>query len=296
MIYFLERKRRPSQREKVHETAQVLRMLKHLEKLEIRDGVLYRISKDKVGKRRYQLKVPNSLKPTVLRGTHDNVGHQGQSRTLHIVCQRFFWNGMDNEVRKHVTHCKRCVLSKTPEPDARTPLESIKTCEPLELVCIDFWSAEGKTVWMCSFSQTILPNWYMVFPCPNQTAKVVAQKLWNQLFCVFGFPHRIHSDQGANFESKLISELLEISGANKSHTIPYQPMGNGQTERFNRTLGKMIHSLPTRAKVHWPQMIQTFTFAYNCTIYETTGFAPPPTSCMGVFRDNKVVDYDDFVN
>lgn len=51
---------------------------------------------------------------------------------------------MDNKVRKYVTHCKRCVLSKTPKPDARAPLESVKTCEPLELVRIDFWSAEGR--------------------------------------------------------------------------------------------------------------------------------------------------------
>ncbi|KAL0154116.1 hypothetical protein M9458_050575 [Cirrhinus mrigala] len=305
VIYFLERKRRPSQREKVHETSQVLRMLKHWEKLEIKDGVLYRISKDKAGKKRYQLVVPNSLKSTVLRGTH-----QGQRRTLHLVRQRFFWSGMDNEVRKYVTHCKRCVLSKTPEPDARAPLESVKTCEPLELVCIDFWSAEGRNgdsvdVLVLTDHFTKLPH---AFPCPNQTAKVVAQKLWNQFFCVYVFPRRIHSDQGANFESKLISELLEISGVKKSHTTPYHPMGNGQTERFNRTLGNMIRSLPTRAKVHWPQMIQTLTFAYNCTIHETTGFAPfylmfsrvprLPVDIMfeSVLRDNEVVDYNDYVS
>ncbi len=148
-------------------------MLKHWEKLEIRDGVLYRISKDKVGKRRYQLVVPNSLKSTVLRGTHDDVGHQGQGRTLHLVRQRFFWNGMDNEVRKYVTHCKHCVLSKTPEPDARAPLESIKTCEPLELVCIDFWSAEGRNG--DSVDVLVLTDHFTklahAFPCPNQTAK-----------------------------------------------------------------------------------------------------------------------------
>lgn len=87
VVYFLERNRWPSQREKVHETAQVLRMLKHWEKLEIRDVVLYKRSKDKVGKRTYQLEVPSYLKLTVLRGTHDDVGHQGQSRTLHLVRQ-----------------------------------------------------------------------------------------------------------------------------------------------------------------------------------------------------------------
>lgn len=290
--------------------AQVLRMLKHWEKFELRDGVLYRRSKDKVGKRRYQLVVPSSLKSTVLRGTHDDVGHQGQTRTLHLVRQRFFWSGMDDEVRKYVTQCKRCVLSKTPEPDARAPLELVKTCEPLELVCIDFWSAEGRNndnvdVLVLTDHFTKLAH---AFPCPNQTAKVVAQKLWNQFFGVYGFPHRIHSDQGANFESRLIAELLEVSGVRKSHTTPYHPMGNGQTERFNRTLGNMIRSLPARTKVNWPQMIQTLTFAYNCTIHETTGFAPfylmfgrvprLPVDIMfgSVLRDNEVLDYNDYVH
>lgn len=60
---------------------------------------------------------------------------------------------------------------------------------------------------------------------------------------MFGFPQRIHSDQGANFESQLISELPRVSGVKKSHTTPYHPMGNGCVERFNRTLGGMIHAL-----------------------------------------------------
>lgn len=42
----------------------------------------------------------------------------------------------------HVKKCPRCVLSKVPEPAVRTTLESIKTTAPLELVCIEFWSAE----------------------------------------------------------------------------------------------------------------------------------------------------------
>lgn len=75
------------------------------------------------------------------------------------------------------------------------------------------------------------------FPCKNQTAKQVAHRLWHNFFPIYGFLRRIHSDQGATFESKLIKELLELSGVQKSHTTPYHPMGNGVTERFNRTLG-----------------------------------------------------------
>ncbi|KAJ8001345.1 hypothetical protein DPEC_G00168570 [Dallia pectoralis] len=309
VAFFVERKTRPSRRERDNETAPVIRLLKHWERFEVKDGVLYRRSKDRVGKVRYQLVLPLSLRIVALRGTHDDAGHQGQSRTLHLVRQRFFWSGMDADVKKYVSHCKRCVVGKTQEPEARAPLESIRTNAPLELVCMDFWSAEGAhgesiDVLVITDHFTKLAH---AFPCPNQTAKVVAQKLWNNFFCVYGFPQRIHSDKGANFESKLIAELLLVSGVEKSHTTPYHPMGNGQTERFNRTLGSMIRSLPPRAKEKWPQIIQTLTFSYNCTTHETTGFAPfylmfgripkLPVDVMfgSALRNEDVQTYDEYV-
>lgn len=47
--FFVERRRRPSRRERDHETAQVLRILKHWEKLEMTNDILYRRSKDRAG-------------------------------------------------------------------------------------------------------------------------------------------------------------------------------------------------------------------------------------------------------
>ena len=77
-----------------------------------------------------------------------------------------------------------------------------------------------------------------------------------------------------NFESTLIAELLSLAAVDKSHTTPYHPMGNGCCERMNRTLGNMIQALPPKAKHRWPQALKSLTFAYNCTIHETTGYAP----------------------
>ncbi|KAK7915752.1 hypothetical protein WMY93_011513 [Mugilogobius chulae] len=145
------------------------------------------------------------------------------------------------------------------------------------------------------------------FLCPNQTAKAVAHQLWNNYFCIYGFPKRLHSDQGANFESALIAELLCVAGVQKSHTTPYHPMGNGSCERMNRTLGNMIRALPPRAKHRWPDALKSLTFAYNCTVHETTGFAPfllmfgrvprLPVDVMfgSVLNDPEVVDYDRYV-
>lgn len=54
------------------------------------------------------------------------------------------------------------------------------------------------------------------FPCRNQTTQLIAKQLWDQVFCVYGFPECIHSDQGPSFESELVYELLQLSGVAKS--------------------------------------------------------------------------------
>lgn len=310
VVLYVDRKRRPSRRERCNESLETLRILKQWERLTLTNGILYRVTKNPLTKhKKFQFVVPETLKADALAGVHDHAGHQGQPRTLSLARQRFFWYDMEKDLRNHVRSCHRCILSKAPEPSARAPLESIKTSAPLELVCIDFWSAEDNNnksvdVLVITDHFTKLAH---AFPCQDQTAKRVAKKLWDSFFCIYGFPQRLHSDQGANFESELIAELLELSGVNKSRTSPYHPMGNGGTERFNRTLGNMLRSLPLRSKQKWPQMVQTMTFVYNCTIHETTGFAPfylmfgrvprLPVDLLfkNVLHDDTVCDYDAYV-
>lgn len=277
VLFYIQRHRRPTRRERANEPRGVVKLLRYWPKLSIKDGMLYKVKKDKhMDMTTYQFLVPDSLKAQVLHGLHDSAGHQGQARTLSLARQRFFWMGMERDIISHVKNCFRCVVGKTPEPNARAPLESICTSEPMELVCIDFWTAEQTD--KKSVDVLVVTDHFSklshAFPCKNQSAKQVARRLWNDYFCIYGFPKRIHSDQGANFESQLIKELLEMAGIQKSHTTPYHPMGNGVVERYNRTLGNMIRALPPQSKAKWPQMLQMLTFCYNCTEHETTGFAP----------------------
>lgn len=71
------------------------------------------------------------------------------------------------------------------------------------------------------------------FPCQDKSATRVARVLRERYFCVFGFQERIHSDQGANFESQLIGELIRVSGVNKSHNS----LKKQECRVINRTLG-----------------------------------------------------------
>lgn len=65
--------------------------------------------------------------------------------------------------------CRR----KTPEPNNHAPLESICTSELMELVCIDFWTAEQPDK-KCVDVLVIADHFSKLshaFPCKNQSAK-----------------------------------------------------------------------------------------------------------------------------
>ena len=55
---------------------------------------------------------------------------------------------------------------------------------------------------------------------------------------------------------------------------PYHPQGNGQPERFNRTLLTMLGTLPLDSKKRWEDWVSNLTQAYNSSPSRVTGFSP----------------------
>ena len=82
------------------------------------------------------------------------------------------------------------------------------------LTCID-----GFSKWICAI------------PLRNKKAYTLA--LIKQGF-VFGYPARLHSDQGAEFVNETLQELCKLLMIVRSTTTAYHPQGNAYAERVHQ--------------------------------------------------------------
>ena len=71
----------------------------------------------------------------------------------------------------------------------------------------------------------------------------------------------LHSDQGREFENKIMQERCIMGGSHKTKTTPYHPESDGMVERFNRTLLMMLAMFAVM-------------MAYRSSVHESTGFNP----------------------
>ncbi|KAL1249378.1 hypothetical protein QQF64_020383 [Cirrhinus molitorella] len=254
---------------------QITLLLRQGPKLVIQNELLYRMSKNLYGKDKKQLVLPEPFHQQVMYSLHDDAGHLGIERTTELVKDRFYWPRLTSEVEKYVKSCGRCMVRKT-LPQKCAPLGNITSSGPMELICIDFLSVEpdSRVVANVLVVTDHFTQYAQAYPTKDQKAVTVAKILWEKFFVYYGLPARIHSDQGRDFESKLIKELLGMLGIKKSRTTPYHPQGDPQPERFNRTLLPMLGTLDAAEKHKWSQHISKLVHAYNCTKNEATGYSP----------------------
>ena len=109
---------------------------------------------------------------------------------------------------------------------------------PMDLLCIDFFSLEPDS---SEYENALVftdhfTKYAQAFPTSHQKASTVAKILWENVFMHYGFCRVLHSDQGRDFEAKLIKELCKMTNIKKRiarHITPLEtPKWRHSTEHY----------------------------------------------------------------
>ena len=152
------------------------------------------------GKYNNQIVLPKKFHSMVLKELHDNMGHIGAESVLNLAGGRFYWPKMQKDVEHYVQNLCRCIKQKAPKFQNRARLQPIITSSPFELVSIDFVHLE-KSSGGYEYILIIIDyftRYAQAYPTKNTAGKTVAEKLFNDFVLRFGFPARIHQDQGGD--------------------------------------------------------------------------------------------------
>ena len=186
---------------------------------------------------------------------------------------------MAHYLRNSIRKCGRCKKFEAAPPVA--PLRPLACSGLGELLHVDFTSIEETVplheepvIRNVMVMQDHFSKYVVAYVVKDQTARTATKTLRNGYFGLFGAPAYLISDQGKAFTGHLISNLCELYGVQKLRTSPYHAQTNGQVERMNQTIIRMIGKLEQDKKARWSEHLPEMLAAYNSTRLAVTGYSP----------------------
>uniref|UniRef100_A0A914M129 RNA-directed DNA polymerase n=1 Tax=Meloidogyne incognita TaxID=6306 RepID=A0A914M129_MELIC len=237
------------------------------------EGLLFRCDQ-KTGN--LHLFVPRKFRQKLIEERHSGVcaGHLSAKKIYMQLAEKYFWNNMRADCSQAVAKCRICAYTR--EPRSNQPgLKTVKTSEPLELVCLDVLEigrsrAKNRYILVCvdHFSKCTVAE-----PIPNKMAETIARAFVENFILIYGAPKRIHSDRGKEFVNSTLENITKILKTEVSTTRGYDPQANGLVERMNHTIIRLLKRT-TPSEWDWDIRLPYVVFAINATPSETTGFSP----------------------
>ena len=168
---------------------------------------------------------------------HNSLCHPCITRMATFVSFRNVPFSVD-DVKSVTGNCRVCQYC---EPSFCTPPKSqlIKATQSFERLNNDFKEQYHRQLVIYI---TIIDNFSrfpFIFTCANIDSITVIY-CFSQLFAILGMPAYIHSNRGLSLMSKDVQDFFHDKGIATSRTTPYNPQGNGQTERYNGIIIKTI--------------------------------------------------------
>ncbi|GJY04102.1 reverse transcriptase domain-containing protein [Tanacetum coccineum] len=108
---------------------------------------------------------------------------------------------------------------------------------------------------------------------PTNDARVVITFL-KKLFCSFGMPKALISDQGTHFCNKILEKTMKRYGVNHRFSTSYHPQTSVQVENTNRALKRILEKTVKDNPTIWSRKLDDALWAFRTAYRTPTGTIP----------------------
>ena len=196
---------------------------------------------------------------------------------------------MRDDIARVINDCRDCQKYNVSRAGYH-PARSVTAARPGDHYQMDLAefprSLEGHSY--CLVLVDVFTGFVMLTPIVNKEAATIARAVW-EICCVIGVPKILQSDNGSEFNNRIVNALCRLTGINRRFIAPYNPRADGKVERTIKTIKDTIVKLLHGAAALWPLYVPFVQLAFNSKVQDLTGSTP--FSLMFGRRVNEMRDY-----
>lgn len=209
----------------------------------------------------------------MMKAAHDSLGHKGFYATKSLIEKRFWWPEIERDVSWYVRTCHLCQLRL--KTLLRIPPIITHTPSIFEVLHVDTMVMSPKSN-QCRFivhGRCALTSWMEGRALRKETAKAIADWLFEDIICRWGCLREIVTDNGKQF--KQVAAYLETKYGIKGISISaYNSQANGKIERPHWDVRQALWKACGSESTKWFWFFHHIMWSDRITIRKRFGCSP----------------------
>ena len=244
---------------------------------ELKDNKLYRNGFSATNEPICQIYVPYHHRDQLMRQAH-YASHRGFRPLFNELSRSYYWPSMGTDCSAFTVRCKVC-SSLAAKPLNKVATNPIPTpARPFTVIHVDHADFRGRVSGPMRYQYILivtcaLTRFTLFIPTTSSTAEDTLKALSKNVFCIFGPPLIMVSDNGPAFISAMAAESSTFWGYRHIHILPYNSQANGIAEASVKRI-KLLLDRHCKGHRNWHVLIPVLQLKLNTDIHSGIKTSP----------------------